>query len=92
MRPETYNGKNKRTGRLWECRYHSAVIDTDVGSGDGLNESVNQSKPFSRIRAFNPISWVRSQTVPNEPFCSKSGEKPLNIAHFVLIFWRLEAF
>ena len=22
-----FNRKNKRTGRLWECRYHSAVID-----------------------------------------------------------------
>ena len=24
-----FNGKNGRTGRLWECRYHSTVIDRD---------------------------------------------------------------
>ena len=24
-----FNGKNGRTGRLWECRYHSTVIDGD---------------------------------------------------------------
>ena len=24
-----FNKKNKRTGRLWECRYHSTIIDED---------------------------------------------------------------
>jgi len=24
-----FNGENGRTGRLWECRYHSTVIDGD---------------------------------------------------------------
>jgi len=24
-----FNGKNGRTGRLWECRYHSTIIDGD---------------------------------------------------------------
>ena len=24
-----FNRKNKRTGRLWECRYHSTVIDSE---------------------------------------------------------------
>jgi putative transposase len=24
-----FNGENGRTGRLWECRYHSTVIDAD---------------------------------------------------------------
>ena len=24
-----FNGENRRTGRLWECRYHSTVIDGD---------------------------------------------------------------
>src|SRR4030042_6075966 len=24
-----FNGENGRTGRLWECRYHSTVVDGD---------------------------------------------------------------
>ena len=35
---------------------------------------------------------ISYQTVPNELFCSKSGEEPLNITHFPLILWHFEPF
>src|SRR3990170_7482513 len=57
--------------------------------------SVNKrllNRSLSLMKIQNGKDGLGRQTVPNELFCSKSGEKPLNIAHFVLIFWRLEAF